>query len=119
MELKYFKDFDFWRCNPPCKMSDCDENALRLLDRLRELYGKPIVLNCAYRSPQHDLEKGRSGSSFHCRGMAFDIRCTSSQDRFNLVNIASLLGFNGIGIYPTFVHIDTRNYACMFIGDTE
>lgn len=106
MELKYFKPEEFQKCVPSCCISDCDDTALLRLDRLRELCGFPIKLNSAYRSSEYDKQKGRSGESAHCRGKAFDIRCTNSYERAIIVNCAFKVGFVRVGVATRFIHVD-------------
>ena len=77
---KYFKPEEFERCNPSCSIEDMDQDFLDLLDDLREKAGTPLVLNCAYRSKEHDKAKGRSGNSAHTEGLAVDIRPQSDED---------------------------------------
>ena len=103
---KYFKASEFKRCDPPCDISQMDAEFLDILDHIREDAGIPLVLNCAYRSKAHDLAKGRSGNSAHTRGLAVDIRCTSSANRMKIVRAALENHISRIGIGKTFVHID-------------
>lgn len=103
---KYFSPAEFQRCDPPCAIDQMDGEFLRILDRVREYAGIPLVLNCAYRSKAHDLSKGRSGNSAHTKGLAVDIRCTASANRFRIVEAALANGITRIGIGKTFVHID-------------
>lgn len=104
--LRYFKPIEFARCVPSCKMEECDEQALLMLDELRHRLGRPITLNCAYRSVNHEKKKGRSGLSSHCKGIAFDVRCYDSRYRAELVRCALEVGFTRIGISTSFVHLD-------------
>lgn len=113
---KYFTRTEFNICNPSCEPEDCDSIALQKLDKLRELCGFPLMLNCAYRSVEHDKSKGRSGTSYHCAGRAFDIHCTNSEKRHAIIFHAGFAGFNGIGIYPTFIHVDDREIGCCWFG---
>lgn len=106
MELKYFKEEEFERCSPPCKMSDMDEELLMLLDELREKTGIPIVINSAYRSKKYDLKKGRSGNSAHTKGKAVDIRCNKSANYYKIIKVALELGINRIGLGNGFIHLD-------------
>jgi len=103
---KYFSPTEFKRCDPPCSIEQMDERLLVVLDKIRELAGIPLVLNCAYRSKEHDLAKGRSGNSAHTRGLAVDIRCTTSQNRYKIIRAAIQVGINRIGIGKNFIHID-------------
>ena len=106
MELQWFKPEEFEKCVPSCKMEQCDEVALQRLDRLRSLCGFPIKLNSAYRSPEFDKSKNRSGNSAHCRGLAFDVSCRNAGQRAYIVATAQKVGFLRIGIGATFVHLD-------------
>lgn len=45
----------------------------RVLDPLREAWGKPIVVTSGYRCPALNKAVGGSGTSHHMRGMAADI----------------------------------------------
>lgn len=105
-QSKFFCEGEFLRCDPPCDIEDMDVGFLKKLDEVRGKAGIPLVLNCAYRSRQHDLKKGRSGNSAHTRGLAADIRCASSADRFKIVSAALECGIRRIGIGKTFVHLD-------------
>lgn len=114
---KYFSRLEFETCTPPCKPEDCDSYALQKLDKLRELCEFPLMLNCAYRSKEHDLSKGRNGNSYHCAGRAFDIHCINSEKRHKIVTMAGIAGFNGIGIYKTFIHVDDRATGTLWYGE--
>lgn len=109
MNLKYFSEEDFSRCQPACSVSDCDEVALIMLDTLRERCGFPLILNSAYRSSSYEKKKGRTGTSSHCKGLAFDIRCYDTKLRALLVRNAFEVGFTRIGIAKNYVHIDCDN----------
>ena len=104
---KYFHDLEFKACTPSCNMSDMDEVFLNQLDELRSACGFPLVLNCAFRSVKWDIERGRSGCSYHTKGRAVDIRCHDSVKRAIIVENALHLGFS-VGVYPRFIHVDNR-----------
>ena len=106
-QSKYFCEGEFLRCEPPCDIEQMDVNFLKTLDRIRECASIPLVLNCAYRSRQHDVKKGRSGNSAHTRGLAVDIRCTTSSNRMKIVRAALACGIRRIGIGRTFIHLDS------------
>lgn len=104
---KYFHDLEFLACIPGCNISQMDSDFLVTLDCLRELCGFPLVLNCAYRSPEWDMERGRSGNSYHTKGLAVDIRCFDAQKRAVIVEYALQLGLS-VGVYSSFLHVDRR-----------
>lgn len=78
------------------------------LDELREMCGFPFVITSGYRDATHSKEviKDRPGS--HALGIASDIRVHHGSDRYKIVQHAQELGFSGIGIAKTFVHLDLR-----------
>lgn len=49
----------------------------KILDPLREAYGKPIIVTSGYRSPKLNKAVGGDANSQHMMGMAADIRTTS------------------------------------------
>ena len=102
----YFAPVEFERCTPPCHIEQMAPAFLERLDRIREAAGIPLVLNCAYRSREWDLAKGRSGNSAHTRGLAVDIRCLSDATRWRIIRAAIACGITRIGIGSTFIHLD-------------
>lgn len=116
-KLRYFSEKEFNALTPSCSLSDMDSSFLHALDAARHISGVPFVLNCAYRSESWDKEKGRSGSSFHCKGQAVDIRCGDSKARALIVFSLWLCGIRGIGIYSTFIHADFRKEPICFLGN--
>ena len=103
---KYFSANEFRACTPSCSIEQMDAGFLELLNRVREVYGIPLELNCAFRSVAHGKERGRSGNSAHTRGRAVDIRCNASATRYKIVAAALECGIRRIGIGRTFVHLD-------------
>lgn len=78
--------------------------ALEKLDKLRELWGKPIVLNSAHRCAQHNRKVGGAIHSQHLK-IAFDVRMPK-EEQAQFIELAHKVGFSGIGVYETFVHLD-------------
>lgn len=116
---KYFKESEFTRCTPACKLSDMDEVLLWQLDKARDLAGVPFVINSAYRSESYEKSKGRNGTSSHCKGYAVDLRCKSSHIRSKMLCALVEAGFKRIGIYPTFLHVDVDPYKVSAIWLSE
>lgn len=84
-----------------------DTPSMDALQRLRLLIGKPIIINSGYRSESHNKAVGGAKNSQHRLGKAFDIRITKDVLREDIKRFAGSAGFNGIGDYDTFVHVDT------------
>ena len=103
---RYFKEKEFERCTPACSLQDMKQSAMSKLDTAREIAGIPFVITSAYRSPDYDRKKGRSGTGAHTLGRAIDIRCHTSGNRFRIVEALIKSGFKRIGIAPGFIHAD-------------
>jgi len=130
-----------FQCKGSC--SDCDncempqevyENIIKLsqqLQLLRDYTGRPITINSAYRSPEHNTKVGgahkivdgkRIETSQHVFGKAADITIQSLKPAEvyriieDLIEMGEMLQ-GGLGLYDTFVHYDIRktkarwNYA--------
>jgi hypothetical protein len=65
--------------------------------------GKPIQLVSAHREPGRGTRK----TSYHVKGMAADIAIMGVRIR-ELRKAAIRLGAWGVGVYPTFLHVDVR-----------
>ena len=107
-EYKYFKIEDF-ACH--------ETNANRIspafvtrLDHLRHVCGFPFIITSGYRDPKHSAEvsKPEGTKGQHTLGMAADVAVKNAEQRYLIVKHATELGFTGIGIAKSFVHVDTR-----------
>ena len=111
--MKYFNYSEFDSPDVQGSGQLMDKNLLEMLDEVREKFDKPIHITSGFRTPQHNEavggkmpdENGNGGSS-HLKGLAVDIACISSRDRFDLINCLLDVGFNRIGIAGTFIHAD-------------
>jgi len=106
MTLRYFtlKEFD-------CKETgenEMDDRFLELLDDLRHECGFPFVVNSGYRSPLHSKEVIKENPGMHTEGKAADIKTSGGKQRYLVVESAMALGFTGIGVAKTYVHVDLR-----------
>lgn len=101
---KYFSENEFKKLS--CRIADINPSSLKRLDDMREKAGIPIVLTSAYRTPEEDIKKGRSGHSAHTLGCAFDIACITPRTRHILLKAAIDAGFGRIGIAKNFLHVD-------------
>lgn len=83
-----------------------DPAAMDCLQALRKALGRPVGIDSAYRTPEHNKAVGGSPNSQHLLGKAFDIRLSQEGERDLVVETALACGFRGIGQYDTFVHVD-------------
>jgi len=80
---------------------------LDALQALRRKIGKPLQLTSAHRCPQWNAYVGGAPLSQH-KQLAVDIHLRA-HDRFALLQNAKLLGFSGLGLARTFLHLDRRS----------
>lgn len=115
----YFVPVEFERCSPPCDKVQMNESFLKKLNSARHMAGVPFILNSAYRTPSWDKSHGRTGTGYHTKGRAVDVRCMDGESRAKIVSAAISCGLNGIGVYRTFIHLDDRLIPCVFYGDSD
>lgn len=80
------------------------------LQQLRERIGRPIHINSAYRTPEHNKAIGGAKNSEHPKGTAADLDCPEGMSIDQFAAECEAVGFDGIGKYHTFVHVDVRGY---------
>lgn len=105
MAWKYFKESEF-ACKCGCGRNNISHALVDKLDEAREMSGKTMVIESGSRCPAHNKAEGGKRNSAHLKGLAADVRCTTSRDRFRLLNIFYILGFKRIGLGKTFLHVD-------------
>jgi len=104
--MKYFNYHEFDSPDIMGSGQMMDRDFLSLLDLAREKFDKPIHINSGYRTPAHNDAVGGTEKSSHLKGLAADIDCRKSKDRFELIDIFLDLCINRIVIADTFIHID-------------
>jgi len=105
--MKYFKYYEFDSPDVDGSGQMMDSEFLQMLDSAREIYGKPMVINSGFRTEEHNAKVGGTANSSHIKGLAADIKCTTSADRWAMVHSLTKAGFNRLGIAKTFIHVDT------------
>jgi uncharacterized protein YcbK (DUF882 family) len=84
-----------------------------VLDELRSRLGSPVILNSVYRSPEYTEKIGGVSESQHMEFRAADFVVRSSSAPSDWAAVlkqmrAEGVFSGGIGVYNTFVHLDTR-----------
>ena len=108
-DLDYFTKKEF-ACQHTGE-NEIKDGFLLKLDLLRARCGFPFIITSGYRSPSHPIEERKEKAGTHAQGIAADIKVSTAQQRYTLVEEAIKMGFGGIGIHSVFIHVDMRNVA--------
>ena len=103
---KNFKLSEF-ECTCNLKHVKVDSRLVALLQKLRDRVGRAVRITSAYRCPARNRAVGSNSASQHPRGTACDIQVTGYTPT-QIAKIAEEVGFDGIGIYRNFTHVDVR-----------
>jgi uncharacterized protein YcbK (DUF882 family) len=122
------EEFD---CHDGTKVMKRDYNGLEYLcktylEPLRKKYG-PVHINSGYRTIAYNRSIGGATNSMHIYSIhdgndqAADITCAngspSSWHAFlNAIRASKRNGRGGLGLYPSFVHVDIRDYKADWRG---
>lgn len=90
---------------------------VKLLQTIRNHYGKAVIINSAYRTPSYNNKVGGVNDSQHTHGIAADIVVSGQKPKDVAAYVNTLMPNNGgIGIYTTFVHVDVRTNKARWNG---
>ena len=88
--------------------NEMDPEFLARLDQLRGICGFPFRITSGWRDATHPAEARKEKPGTHNQGIACDIAVSNGFERMNIVHEALKLGFGGIGVSKSFIHIDGR-----------
>lgn len=101
-----------------CKCGKCTETLydseliVKLEKLFPELNADKIIVNSGYRCPAHSVAVGGTASDAHTRGIAADITAYVNGTPVKPIVAAAAaerVGFSGIGLMATNIHVDVRN----------
>ena len=105
----YFKTKEFDSPDVKGSGSLMDDTFLSMLNDARHIANIPFKINSGYRTVAHNKIVGGVKSSSHLKGLACDISCKDSRNRFIIVTALIDVGFNRVGISKNFIHCDIDN----------
>lgn len=76
-----------------------------------KIKGKILTVTSCYRCSEHNKKVGGAKNSRHMLGQAADCSVKPA-DQEEFIALAKKIGFGGIGIGQTFVHVDVRSIPC-------
>lgn len=86
-----------------------DTELVKILQKIRNHFGKAVTITSAYRTPSKNNAVGGTFYSQHLYGTAADIKVKGVTPKQVAAYAEKLLpGTGGIGVYKSFCHIDVR-----------
>ena len=90
---------------------------VNLLQKIRNHFGKAVIINSAYRTEAHNKSIGGATYSQHKYGLAADIHINGVTPKEIAAYVETLMpSSGGIGIYKSFVHVDVRRAKSRWNG---
>lgn len=90
---------------------------VNLLQKIRDHFGKAVIINSAYRTEAHNKAIGGATYSQHKYGLAADIHINGVMPKEIAAYVETLLpSSGGIGIYKSFTHVDVRRVKSRWNG---
>lgn len=106
-----------------CSSVLIDTGLVEILQKIRDYFGKPVIITSGYRCATHNKTVGGVTGSKHTEGKAADISVQGVTPA-EVAKYAESIGVRGIGLYETaadgyFVHVDTRTNKSFWYGQKE
>lgn len=90
---------------------------VNLLQKIRDYFGKAVIINSAYRTESHNKAIGGATYSQHKYGLAADIHINGVTPKEIAAYVETLMpSSGGIGIYKNFCHCDVRRVKSRWNG---
>ena len=82
-----------------------------VLEYIRMRVGKAVVINSAYRTPEHNAKEGGAAYSQHLYGTAADLATVAGYTPARMAEIARevMPDWGGVGVYSWGIHVDVRD----------
>ncbi len=105
-ESEYFPISKDLRCNCGCNQAAVSNYLYNKMVQARTSAGIPFNISSWNRCTDYNAIVGGSFDSSHIKGLAVDIYCGTSTERFTILQALILAGFDRIGIYSWGIHVD-------------
>ena len=90
---------------------------VKILQKIRTHFGKPVTINSGYRTVTHNAREGGAADSQHLYGLAADIVVSGVAPKTVYAYAEKLLpNKGGIGLYAWGVHVDVRETKSRWKG---
>lgn len=106
------------KCDGLCSKTKIDDKLVKYLQQIREHFNAPITITSGYRCEKHNANVGGASGSRHTKGQACDFVVKGVKPA-DVAKYAESIGVLGIGLYPDFVHIDTREKKSFWFNHSQ
>ena len=98
-------------CKCGCGFDTVDSELLEILEAVRQHFGEPVTVTSGCRCPSWNESQGGGQTSQHLLGRACDFK-VKGVEAVRVFNWCSSMWPEqyGMGCYPSWVHVDSRNY---------
>ncbi len=98
-----------FRCRDGSEPVFVSPELVQILEKIRAHFGRPVIINSAYRTPEYNAKVDGSPTSQHLYGLAADIRVNGvAPSRVASYARSILPHHGGVGRYRNFTHVDVR-----------
>jgi hypothetical protein len=104
--------------DPPASLWPNMQATAKAADEARRRLKAPIRITSAYRNPVYNRRIGGVSNSTHVRFNALDLVCAEPASLYLILLDMRREGFykGGLGLYRSFVHLDTRGHNATWRG---
>ena len=98
-----------------CGLDTIDYELMVMLQHLRDKFGQ-LKITSGHRCEDHNTAVGGNPNSYHLQGRAADFQPLKADIIEVASYIESLDWQHGLGVYNSFIHLDTRSYKARWRG---
>lgn len=93
---------------PDVDLARIEVGVLERYEQLQGVFGRQLPVISGFRDETRNKEVGGASKSQHIEGQALDINVAGmpKEERVRFIEMASALGFTGIGVYNNTIHLD-------------
>lgn len=104
---EHFKANEF-QCKDGSEEFLIADRLIDILETIRNHFEAPVIINSGYRTPSWNSKIGGAPNSYHCKGMAADIKVKGHTSKEVAEYASRIMEEGGVIRYTNFVHVDVR-----------